>query len=1005
MAIPVAFVLGVAAYSELRYSMWQARYLADLGKVLTFRVGPGPSDAIRFPRSGPYDWRLGYALIPDFVAKLRTTGFEVQAQARMSAPMQSLVDRGIFVPYREKSQAGLTVLDRNDRPMYRARFPQRVYENFDAIPRIVVDSLLFIENRDLLDPRNPNRNPSLDWGRLGRAVLDKGIQMVDGEHRVPGGSTLATQIEKYRHTPDGVTLTAGDKLRQMASASVRAYLGGPLTMRSRERTIVDYLNTVPLSAAPGFGEVSGLGDGLWAWYGLDWEAVNRILRRGDGSDASAGLALKSVLSLLIAQRRPTHYLGADRRALASMTDGYLRLLAEGGVIEPELRDAALQANLAEAPEHRENGVPHPEKAAGAVRARLAAMLALPTLYDLDRLDMAARSTLDAEVQHAVTAELKRLRNADAARAAGLYGRHLLGEGDPGRVIYSFSLYELVGRSAKVRVQADNLDQPFDINVGTKLDLGSTAKLRTLVTYLEVIAHLHDRYAGLAPEQLREIGSRHRDALTRWAIEYLEKRGDRNLPAMLEAAMQRRYSASPHETFFTGGGVHRFANFQHEDDGRTPTVREALAHSINLAFIRLMRDIVGYYMFQVPGSSARLLEDASDPARTVFLERYAERDSRVFVQRFYRKYRGLGPEEAMERLLEGLRPAPRRLAAVFRYIEPAADLETFCEFLAARLPQEQTLDAAAARKLYEAHAPGRYPLGDRGFMAQRHPLELLVVAYLRRHPEANYEELIRASTGERVGAYDWLIKTKRKNVQDVRLLSLLEVEAFLEIHREWRRLGYPFDALVPSYATAIGSSADRPAALAELMGVILNGGLRSQPSLIDELQFGVDTPFETRMRRKSAVSERAMRVEVAEAVRAALVDVVASGTAKRIHRGFAGADGAPITVGGKTGTGDHRYKTFLPGGRLVDSRVVNRAATFVFFIGDRFYGTVTAFVPGPEAAKYRFTSSLPVQLLKHLAPALTPLLGAPCAGCADSGLRTGQDAEDLRMAVGGATGSS
>jgi hypothetical protein len=42
------------------------------------------------------------------------------------------------------------------------------------------------------------------------------------------------------------------------------------------------------------------------------------------------------------------------------------------------------------------------------------------------------------------------------------------------------------------------------------------------------------------------------------------------------------------------------------------------------------------------------------------------------------------------------------------------------------------------------------------------------------------------------------------------------------------------------------------------------------------------------------------------------------------------------------------------------------------IGDRHFGTVLAFVPGDVAAAAGFTSALPVQLLKHLLPALHPL---------------------------------
>src|SRR5262249_2442796 len=82
------------------------------------------------------------------------------------------------------------------------------------------------------------------------------------------------------------------------------------------------------------------------------------------------------------------------------------------------------------------------------------------------------------------------------------------------------------------------------------------------------------------------------------------------------------------------------------------------------------------------------------------------------------------------------------------------------------------------------------------------------------------------------------------------------------------------------------------------------------------------------------------------------------------------DHQPLQVGGKTGTGDHRYESYGAHGRLIGSRVVSRAATFVFFLGDRFFGVVTAYVTGQEAARYEFTSALPVQVLKSLAPTLT-----------------------------------
>jgi membrane peptidoglycan carboxypeptidase len=243
----------------------------------------------------------------------------------------------------------------------------------------------------------------------------------------------------------------------------------------------------------------------------------------------------------------------------------------------------------------------------------------------------------------------------------------------------------------------------------------------------------------------------------------------------------------------------------------------------------------------------------------------------------------------------------------------------------------------------------------------------------RHPDIKSAELLAASAKERQEVYNWLRKTRHKDAQDSRIRQLLEVEAFLEIHKEWKRLGYPFDSLVPSYATAIGSSADRPAALAELMGILVNDGVRLPTVRIQALRFAADTPYETIVKHQPQQGERVLSPVVAAEVRKALLDVVDNGTARRVRQAFTDGAGNPIPVGGKTGTGDHRREVYGSGGQLIQSTVMNRSATFVFYIGDRYFGTITAFVPGTEAKNYHFTSGLPVQLLKTLAPELAPYL--------------------------------
>ena len=64
-------------------------------------------------------------------------------------------------------------------------------------------------------------------------------------------------------------------------------------------------------------------------------------------------------------------------------------------------------------------------------------------------------------------------------------------------------------------------------------------------------------------------------------------------------------------------------------------------------------------------------------------------------------------------------------------------------------------------------------------------------------------------------------------------------------------------------------------------------------------------------------------------------------------------------------------------------VRNRTVTFVFILGDRFFGTITAYVPGEAAGNYEFTSSLPVQAFKILVQSCRPLIeGAAGASPAD-----------------------
>jgi hypothetical protein len=327
------------------------------------------------------------------------------------------------------------------------------------------------------------------------------------------------------------------------------------------------------------------------------------------------------------------------------------------------------------------------------------------------------------------------------------------------------------------------------------------------------------------------------------------------------------------------------------------------------------------------------------------------------------------------LLDGLRPGADRLTAVFRYLEPAASPDALGVYLSAQLG-DQAPTAPRVAVLYKRFAPDTMDLPDRGYVARVHPLELWLVAFRLQHPDATLSEAIAASAAERQAVYRWLFRTRAKDAQDARIYTMMEVEAFLDIHRRWARLGYPFGHLVPSLATALGSSGDRPAALAELMGIVVNGGIRRPTHPISDLHFAQGTPWETALRPTPVVGERVMAPEVALALKKALSEVVEAGTARRLAGSFQSASGADLSPGGKTGTGDNRVVVKGRGGLAL-----NRTATFVFYLGPRHFGSVTAYVVGPNAADHRFTSGLPVQILRSMAPVLMHHLDAGSgSGC-------------------------
>lgn len=977
--IPVLLLLLLAALAvlaafEMRTAWYSAKPISEYAKTLTWQLQNGPATHVIYPNAGPFDERHGYTKLPALLPRLTERGFVVRAQAEFSPAMQGFAAQGFFPPYREKVQSGLFLADCRNETIFDFNYPQRVYRQPQQIPLLVAHSLLFIENRNLLTIP-AQANPVMDWPRFVMAAVSQVGKVLAIGGQSAGGSTLATQIEKFRHSPMGLTQNFEDKAIQIISGTIRAYQHGPNTQAVRTRIVQDYLNTVPLSSAPGHGEVHGVGDALYAWFGTDFERANLLLSQPEQAESALERAryFRQMLSLMIAQRRPSYYLLQGHADLEELTDSHIRLLARAGIIDAALRDKALNERLTfvRLQPNKDKDEADSRKGINAARLRLGNLLN-QSMYDLDRLDLNAHSTLHGDVQQKVSAYLKSLANPNTAAQHGLIGERLLAPTRTGDVLYSFTLFEKTADANRVRVQTDSTDQPFDLNEHSKLELGSTAKLRVLSSYLEIIAELHQAFVDELPDSLLTMDIAPNDHITRWAANYMATTADRSLPAMLEASLERTYSASPAERFFTGGGLQVFNNFNKDEDGKVPTIRQSLQQSHNLPFVRLLRDIVSFASsYQTQGSTSLLLRADNDPKREEYLRKFVDKEGSEFLRRFFRKYQQKPMEQRLETFFDGLKQTPDRLAAVHRYLLPDASFTDFAAFLRTKLPDAATLTNKKLQDMYAQYGPGKFSLPDQGYIAGAHPLELWVLNYLNTHPQATMKEVIDASAEQRQQVYRWLFKTPNRKARDARIRIMLEVEAFTDIHQRWAKLGYPFDHLVPSLGTALGSSGDRPAALAELMGIIQNDGMRLPTIRIDSLHFAAHTPYEVQLGFNASAGERVMRPEVARALKKALGQVVAEGTARRLNGSFVKADGSLFQVGGKTGTGDNRVATQVIRGKTVASTATSRTATFVFYLGDSYFGTLTAFVPGKGADDFSFTSALPLQVLKGMAPILRP----------------------------------
>ncbi len=936
-------------FFELKTSFLQSWVATQLVQNVSYHLEGGKALDTAYPKHGPLNERFGYTRLPEWLKQLNGS-YEIKEQAELSIFHKRLVDQGINPLYRIKSTAGLQLLDTTGKSIYDTR-PALAFNSYSDIPPLLVEMLLFIENKELLND-SPYYNPAIEFDRLAKVLFEYLLKrMTLNEEKQAGGSTLATQMEKYNFSEDGKTNGAMDKIMQISSATLRSYISGRDTSEVRKNIVLDYLNTIPLGAAPRYGEVLGYGEALRVFYLTDTAEEKEVLKGLKYNTPYTDRQLEAIdraIQIIISARNPNYLSLHSTDKMLELKARYIQLLVDARVLRPQAYSLANQFFKKKdyvGPEKNFVGA----KGLDLLRKRLSSLLEVP-LPELDKLDLTAQGTLKQDMQSAVASFFANLTNEEFIQENGLRVERLLDQTAADRVTYSFVLYELKGDQALMRATYDNLNKPFNFNDSGKLELGSTAKMRVMVSYLEAVTQAYrEKEQGALTST---------DPVSRFVAET-----EGTLNEVLLESLQREYSANPNQVFFTGGGSHRFQNFNKDDNKRKVSLHEAFIKSINLPFVRCLQEVVRFHIHR--NENYRKLRLGDEGVRKELLGSFIEKESKLFLHKFYKN---LSARKDLERYVS--LDLPRTIvgsAVVVSYLHPDYTVQQVLNYLTTNGYELTTKQTEVISRVVSRHKTGVYDINDLGYIARLHPILLYTAKSLIETPDITYSQLVTQSYRVRKQSYKWLLSKKRKSSQMHRIYTVLEAQGFEVILEQWQTLGFPFEYIVPSLATALGSSGDKPRALARLIGIVRNDGINLDESLIENLSFAKGTPYEVTLNRLHKPQERVMTKEVSALVSSLLHDVVDKGTAIRVRDTF-----KPMMVGGKTGTGDNELKEVTSNGTVVDSTPLSRTATFVFYVGD-YFGSLTVFVEQDQAANSTFTSSYPVTLFKLLSEHLKPLM--------------------------------
>ena len=1018
-------------WEEIRYGIGFRYMTAQVEKVAQLKIMPGKPQSWDIPIPDSPRWkRDGMTYYPQLFDVLNDAGFQVDKETHLVLTPQAkkLFDMGIFPfnHYQGKAFSGLKIMDRHKKIVYQYQHPNQ-FKDFQHISPFILKALLVWENdklRHLVFAKNKGDaelNYLIEGPRMIKSASEYVQYKITGKGSYSGGSTLMTTLEKITNTPGGRTHSITDKINQMIGAGIHLY-GGSTAISSAsgsgsgsgdgsdngwkvKKALVDFLNTVPMAGGPKSyaGELMGFGAAYYAWFGYTIDELNEQLKGKDRQVRSQ--AYKNICSLIVSIRRPSELLLAPE-AVARQANVLLSRLKKKQLInsalyvkaramKPEWQpqknhhlklDYALHREASSARNQYTQLIRHAvaRKSGKAESKKI-------NLQTVDKMPVAIEMTTDSQLEKDIRGILDDMYTGVAQKSPFVQGRqkgllHSLSLDELKQIQYGVIVLEIdEERHWKILANTDTQSKVvYNPAKQGRFQWGSTAKLRVLVNYLMII---HDEALLLQQEliqsafkdsgkpfkQLDLLKEYRKSSVTikRLLASYLKKYPQATMEQILAWAMSRRFSANPGSKFLTGESWHQFHNYQKSDDRKNPNLWQMTTESINLSFVRLMRDVVDYYIDQSGYDKIAILTDKKNSVRKKIIDNAVKQEEAVYLGGLNFFIEGIQASFSDSALADEKTIKEHLAEKTLDEKQGVTDREIIIRareiVKTMNLPVDKDSENKSHNSAYRKDLE-KYRRLTSWFKRITYYEKKWLLARVRQQysgysePESEALAVEQARIIEQTS--NWL-RTSKFWIKNT-LYTHMERQAFTQgVTPAWQKLGYPFN-VSPSYAVVLGSSGDTPMSLLELAGTLLNDGLHEKNiSSVERIILAPGSEFETPFKIEHQ-QELVIPQAVAIVVRKAMAGVLQKGTAIFASR-------HPLmqyvqSAGAKTGTGDNRY----------NQKPINRSAAVLSVLDSgegkaKYAICITMSVTEGDIERYNFTSKVPVRILSRIADHLSPII--------------------------------